>query len=449
MTKNLTLKKIKALRKNQTLIDDVLIILSKQDVEQFLKEDNPLDLIGLYTFYYYTAKWQKTNRPKAVKNYVLKGAKIGEPRFEKASKILQNMGLIQNVPSKDKKGKVTGWYIQVNFIWKQDTIDSLCLMDPQGRKLAPGKKPTILDKSNHEPVLPLSGIEKTNALNRKKFQILQPTATPSASPDSLRESVEAGPPGGTGLTNDLPDQELALVLPIPQTINKEMKKNIEPDILTTTANETWSKTDEKSVLDRLKENLKIEGFADDPKWIGIYGKNLADLEKKLGQEEFWRRVETLKADNFHSQHLGKPKYLYQNIRSMTSTQINWRREWYRFHVLAMAAYADVPVEDYQQNLADRQQKYFLFSDNQKLADLHMAYYLNPTYLEEYCYNQKAVEEAKARVLDLEGLKMSDFENMVPVYFGEQKLKTPLVFRAGKQTDPSWLGYLSPKQVKNN
>ena len=41
------------------------IILSKALIDSLLKLDNPTDYIGLYAFYYYTAKWQRTNKPKA------------------------------------------------------------------------------------------------------------------------------------------------------------------------------------------------------------------------------------------------------------------------------------------------------------------------------------------------------------------------------------------------
>ena len=39
------------------------------------KGQHPCDLIALYMFYYYTAKWQRTNQPKAVDKYV-RGASI-------------------------------------------------------------------------------------------------------------------------------------------------------------------------------------------------------------------------------------------------------------------------------------------------------------------------------------------------------------------------------------
>lgn len=176
---------------SEKIMKDPPIIISKHTMDDFLKEDNPVDLIGLYAFYYYTAKWQKTNIIKALKVYVLKGAKIGKPRFEKANNTLKKMNLIETVVRKDNKGKITGWYIKLNFIWKQDTVNSLNLISPEGRKLVPGNKPITL--SSHKPVLPPGGLEKTNALNANTpgAKLLAPTA--STPPASARQpSVEAG-----------------------------------------------------------------------------------------------------------------------------------------------------------------------------------------------------------------------------------------------------------------
>ena len=50
-------------------IQDEPIVIHKSIIDKFLKKDKPGDLIALYLFYYYTAKWQKTNQPKATTGY--------------------------------------------------------------------------------------------------------------------------------------------------------------------------------------------------------------------------------------------------------------------------------------------------------------------------------------------------------------------------------------------
>lgn len=58
---------------NQNFIENSLVILTKQTLDIFLKQNNGADLIALYTFYYYTAKWQEANQIKcttsSVKNF--------------------------------------------------------------------------------------------------------------------------------------------------------------------------------------------------------------------------------------------------------------------------------------------------------------------------------------------------------------------------------------------
>ncbi len=97
-------------------IDQEPIVLSKPLLDQLLNQPNPANLIALYCFYYYTAKWQRTNQPKATINYVAKGIKWGVDKVRAAKKQLKNLGLIDDVIERDK-GKVSGHYIKVNFIW--------------------------------------------------------------------------------------------------------------------------------------------------------------------------------------------------------------------------------------------------------------------------------------------------------------------------------------------
>jgi len=106
----------------QEFIEDNLIILSKQTVDVFLKEKNPSDLIGLYTFYYYTAKWQKTNQIKCTTSYVAKGLNWTKERVIRNKKKLIEVGLVQDLKRKNEKGRIEGWYIKLNYVWKKETV---------------------------------------------------------------------------------------------------------------------------------------------------------------------------------------------------------------------------------------------------------------------------------------------------------------------------------------
>lgn len=95
------------------------IVLSKPLLDQMLKREfkHKGDLIALYSFYYYTAKWQKTNHPKATTDYTSKGLGWSPDRVRRTKAELISMKLIENHQCRSSDNKITGHYIQVNFIW--------------------------------------------------------------------------------------------------------------------------------------------------------------------------------------------------------------------------------------------------------------------------------------------------------------------------------------------
>ena len=86
-------------------IENSLVILTKQTLDIFLRQKNPSELIALYTFYYYTAKWQQTNQIKCTSHYVTKGLHWCRNKVIKVKKQLLEMGLIQDVRWIDAKTK--------------------------------------------------------------------------------------------------------------------------------------------------------------------------------------------------------------------------------------------------------------------------------------------------------------------------------------------------------
>jgi hypothetical protein len=104
----------------QEFIEDNIQILSKQTMDLFLKQKKPSELIALYMFYYYTAKWQKTNQAKAATKYVATGLRWGEKKTRDTKKELIDLGLIEELKKINRKTKkIEGWYVKLNFIWKQ------------------------------------------------------------------------------------------------------------------------------------------------------------------------------------------------------------------------------------------------------------------------------------------------------------------------------------------
>ncbi len=116
---------------NRFLLEEQLTIVSTKTLHEVFKEEFGADAIALYMFYYYTAKWQKTNQPKALSSYCKKGLEWGRDRFRRAKAILKKYNLIEDVRRKDKEGKIIGWYIRINYIWREKTIQTI---KPQGGK---------------------------------------------------------------------------------------------------------------------------------------------------------------------------------------------------------------------------------------------------------------------------------------------------------------------------
>ncbi len=160
--------------KNLQFIEDNLILLSKQTLDLFLKQKNPADLISLYIFYYYTAKWQKTNQPQVAIDFVANGLHWGQTKIIRTKKLLEDLGLIQEIKRINiQTGRITGWYIKLNYIWKKDTIG--------------------LENFAHIPHLPYlvkstSGKQQRNALNAdNKVVVAKPFLTPQSEQREKKE----------------------------------------------------------------------------------------------------------------------------------------------------------------------------------------------------------------------------------------------------------------------
>lgn len=109
---------------DNNFIENDLMILTKQTVDIFLKQKNNSELIALYVFYYYTAKWQKTNQPKCTTDYVANALHWDIRKVRKAKKQLIEIGLIEDVRKVDPETKkVVGYYIKINYIFKKETVE--------------------------------------------------------------------------------------------------------------------------------------------------------------------------------------------------------------------------------------------------------------------------------------------------------------------------------------
>ena len=164
-------------------IENELIIITKQTFDAFLRSDFPADLIALYNFYYYTAKWQETNQPKCTTGYTAEGLKWSEAKVRRAKKELMQLGLVEDVQQK-VNGKVTGCFIKLNYILKQETIHHTNDF-PQGG-----------NESNHPYDFPQGGnvhrVEnlQTNALNPNNINALSSDNINALSSDTLAAEID-------------------------------------------------------------------------------------------------------------------------------------------------------------------------------------------------------------------------------------------------------------------
>ncbi len=144
---------------------DHLISITKATIDKFLKTKDPNDCIGLYTFYYYTARWQKTNQIRCSVKYASKGLKISEARIREAKKKLKKLLLIEDIKKIDQKTKkIEGWYIKINHIFKKETINPTLSDFHRVEKHKGGE--------SHPLGFPQSGKKGTNTLSTNRLNTL-------------------------------------------------------------------------------------------------------------------------------------------------------------------------------------------------------------------------------------------------------------------------------------
>lgn len=96
-------------------IADDLLIINKITIDRLFNEEN-LNCLTLYLFYYKTAKWQNVNPIKASDDYCKKCLHWGIDKLQKAKHRLKELGLIEIIKRINNTCKITGWYIKINYL---------------------------------------------------------------------------------------------------------------------------------------------------------------------------------------------------------------------------------------------------------------------------------------------------------------------------------------------
>lgn len=139
--------------KKKGLVEDYLVILSKQTIEAFYREEKPGDLIALYTTYYFTAKWQETNQPRATTTYIMKKLGWGKTRVISAKKKLIEMKLIEEIKLRNKKGIFGKNFIKINYIWSNTREEYHSTAQPLVEKATGGQKAAYALSENKRDAL--------------------------------------------------------------------------------------------------------------------------------------------------------------------------------------------------------------------------------------------------------------------------------------------------------
>lgn len=169
------------------------IVISKGLIDLLLREDHYSDLIGLYTFYYYTAKWQRTNQVRAVTGYVAKALNWTEERVQKRKNSLRSLGLIEDIRTRTNGGKMGKNYIRVKFIWGKEAVNRLLNEPTISNSNHP---PEIRGSGHHYPDLPGGGFNQgvvnpgINALSANRENAL------SANRENTMGVAKTATPGG-------------------------------------------------------------------------------------------------------------------------------------------------------------------------------------------------------------------------------------------------------------
>lgn len=260
-------------------IADNLLILNKTTIDALFKLNSCSDCIALYVFYYKTAKWQKTNVIKATDNYVESSMNWSHNRLLKIKTILKEKGLI-DIIQRRKDGKIQGWYVQVNYLVSDRTLDEITIKVDESKKL-----------NSQQVEISTSCNQETNAY--KEYIICLKKEI-----EMLKESIkEKKPPKEEEKMVEIPYKEIVDYL------------NLKID----THYKSTTKETQKVIKARFNEGFTLEDF-----------KKVIDIKTKewLGDKKMcqYLRPETLFGNKFEG-------YLNQKQTKLTTKDIADKIDW--------------------------------------------------------------------------------------------------------------------------
>lgn len=278
------------------------------------------DAVTLYLFYQMTAKWQKTNRIFAVDLFCRKRLHWGKKRLNIAKRILEQEKLITKIQGRDN-GMITKWYIQVNYIFKAETVKTIenilkirTLEQTKFKAIAAADiSPNHQEASKQEAPKATSGLEDANALNVNTLNALK-------------------------INKEIPDD---FSLSLGDTVLLTNNNGSEDDTLYESDNKRKSDSAKTKALDKeIKSRVAINDYAEDEKVWRLGLKHLVQLLEKLGEDIFWFRFTILSGDNFRRQHFNKTRYIYKEIKGFIETDETLQLIFYDLYSRAVSTIRD-------------------------------------------------------------------------------------------------------------
>lgn len=99
----------------QNELENEIIITTYTTARRILATKDGGDAFALYHFYAYTATRQRTNSVKATDTFCMNGLGWGKTRFYRAKKILQELGVVEQV-DRHVDGRFQGHYILIKYL---------------------------------------------------------------------------------------------------------------------------------------------------------------------------------------------------------------------------------------------------------------------------------------------------------------------------------------------
>lgn len=176
--------------------DDLLV--NRNTIRRLVNVKHGADALSLYMFFYYHGKVQGTRQVYALASFCKKGLGWGDFKYQRANRILLDMGFIEKIRKTDKQGKVTGWYTKINHLMEMLTEPhpemKLKLVKKNCKHLKTNKKNPHPSKFTGVEK-PQDGFRETNTLNKKINTLnkkkLNPSDSKTLEPKDLKSSIDS------------------------------------------------------------------------------------------------------------------------------------------------------------------------------------------------------------------------------------------------------------------